>query len=445
MRAWAAWNSNAAGNGGIFAARNATITSSEATAEAAGWWEAQLTNSSVVAVLSVTATADISNATVQLLDDNHDVIYSWAAPSADAGAPLYFWAAETCVDVAGEFSSFMAKAGKRYASAEEASYRFRVFNATLDVVSKFNARGNASWAMDVNHMSDLTEEELKARFYGLRADPNAPPSVGGRVLRAGGSAAAAEAGSKAAAHVQETDAAVAAAVAAATAVDAAASSSGSRGRALQTTVVDWTTVANVVSAVRSQNSGCNSCWAFAAAAAIESAGALAGRGLRDLSEQQLIDCTLSPVTANMGCGGGDYKTGMAWVASSSAGMCSEADYPYQSNNGGQCKPCTAVIPVSSELQSAAMTLCYTCAAARSSLRCSLLSVLYTSYPSLCLSISPHPSADIVAMSASARDADVETALKVQPLAVGIFSTSPFVYYAAGIYNDPTCAGSTSRE
>lgn len=397
MRAWAAWNSVAAASAGIAAARNATITSAEATVETSGWWEAQLANTSVVAVLSLTATADITNATVQLLDDNRDVLYTWAAPSAAAGAPLYFWAAETCVDAAGEFSSFMAKAGKRYASAEEAAYRFRVFNATLDMVSKFNSRGNASWAMAVNHMSDLTEEELAARFYGLRADPNAPPSVGGRVLRSASSAssdasgAAAAALAQAAAGREESDAAVAAA----SAIDAAAHSD--RGRALQTTVVDWTTKANVVGPVRSQNSGCNSCWAFAAAAAIESAGALAGRGLRDLSEQMLIDCTLAPVTANMGCFGGDYKTGMAWVASSSAGMCLEADYPYQANNCGQCKPCTAAIPVSR----------------------------------------------IVAMSSSARDTDVETALKVQPIAVGIYSTSPFVYYSSGIYNDASCAGSTS--
>lgn len=480
LRAWAGWNSNAAGNGGLLAARNAAISSAEATSEAGGWWEAQLANSSAVAVLSLTATADVTNATVQLLDDEREVIYTWAAPSASAGAPMYFWAAETCVDVANEFASFISRAGKRYATSEEASFRLRIFNATLDFVAKHNARGNASWSMGVNSMSDLTEEELKSRFYGLRADSNAPPSVGGRVLRAAdtSSDAAAQTAARAQAAVaarrMETDAAVAAAAqAAGRAGVAPGADAAERGRNLQTTIVDWATQANVVTPARSQGSTCNSCWAFAAAGAIESAGAIAGRGLYDLSEQQLIDCTMSPVTTNMGCDGGSYVVAFQWLAAQPAGygLCTESAYPY-STGAGQCRTCTPPFPVTGECQPRVRR------GQRGTARCTRLSAASV----FCHPAAPHSPASLparpapfnlpcrphapsffppflphsltslvlvlvlagfVAMPSTSKDSDIQTALTARPLAVGIYSTTPFVYYSSGVYNDATCAGSTN--
>lgn len=54
---------------------------------------------------------------------------------------------------------------------------------------------------------------------------------------------------------------------------------------------------------------CNSCWAFTAIAAIESALLIKNKAMTyDLSEQQLIDC--SATFGTYGCFGGFYNNGL---------------------------------------------------------------------------------------------------------------------------------------
>ena len=56
------------------------------------------------------------------------------------------------------------------------------------------------------------------------------------------------------------------------------------------TPVNWRKKGKV-SPVRPSQGPCGSCWAFAAVAAIESAQLMRYGSHRDLSEQQLVDCT----------------------------------------------------------------------------------------------------------------------------------------------------------
>jgi C1A family cysteine protease len=83
----------------------------------------------------------------------------------------------------------------------------------------------------------------------------------------------------------------------------------------------------VVPPVRDQGD-CGSCWAFGTTAAVESAVAIAGKGLVDLSEQLVVDCNGS----GFGCGGGDF----AFEVYKDPGGALENDYSYQASDG-QCQ------------------------------------------------------------------------------------------------------------
>ncbi|XP_028795000.1 P34 probable thiol protease-like [Neltuma alba] len=77
-----------------------------------------------------------------------------------------------------------------------------------------------------------------------------------------------------------------------------------------------------------------SCWAFAAAAAIESEHAIATRELITFSEQQLIDCD----SMSQGCSGGWPSNAFDWVIKNGGisreddGIHEGEDCPRESNN-----------------------------------------------------------------------------------------------------------------
>ncbi|KAL4457390.1 hypothetical protein ABPG75_012255 [Micractinium tetrahymenae] len=98
----------------------------------------------------------------------------------------------------------------------------------------------------------------------------------------------------------------------------------------------------VVSEVRDQTLGgesnCSSCWAFAAAAALESRARRDGTDPGpDLSEQQLIDCvTAEAGYSSYGCSGGTAEDVLTYA--SSAFIASERSYPpYTARNGSRCQ------------------------------------------------------------------------------------------------------------
>ena len=69
-------------------------------------------------------------------------------------------------------------------------------------------------------------------------------------------------------------------------------------------------------------SSCGSCWAFATVATVESAYAIGHGELRNLSEQELLDCNLE----NHACDGGDPAKAFHFVHKT--GLMLEDSYPY---------------------------------------------------------------------------------------------------------------------
>jgi len=81
---------------------------------------------------------------------------------------------------------------------------------------------------------------------------------------------------------------------------------------------------------------CGSCWAFGTVANIEGAYVVQGKGeLKSLSEQELVSCD----TSDSGCNGGLPDRAYEWMIDSKSGLELESAYPYTSGTGnsGTCR------------------------------------------------------------------------------------------------------------
>lgn len=197
------------------------------------------------------------------------------------------------------FEAYARRFGLGYSEAELPQRR-KLYEQRIEAIAAQNAKADRLWTAGVNHLTAATEAEIAASFgynKALRGD-------------AGAGAAAAPARRPLL-----------------------------RASRAQPRSLDWREHRpSVVTAVKSQG-GCGSCWAFSAAAVMESHIALETGVLFDLSPQQLTSCTPNPES----CGGAGGCVGatpqLAWNYTIQVGISSQWDYPYLSGFTGESEEC----------------------------------------------------------------------------------------------------------
>jgi xylem cysteine proteinase len=183
------------------------------------------------------------------------------------------------------FEEWMAKHRKKaYASLEEKLRRFEVFKDNLKHIDETNREVSSYW-LGLNGFADLTQEEFKAAYLGLRPNPHVHESR--RSFR-----------------YEDVDA-----------------SSLPKS-------VDWRKM-GAVTEIKNQGQ-CGSCWAFSTVAAVEGINAIVTGNLTSLSEQELIDCSTDD--GNNGCNGGIMDHAFKYIAAN-GGLHTEEDYPYLMEEG----------------------------------------------------------------------------------------------------------------
>lgn len=187
--------------------------------------------------------------------------------------------------VSDAFEEFVRKYGRQYASKEEQQRRFSIFETNYAFVLAENAKGRP-YRLAVNEFADQEREELRlSGRLGLSA-----PAPG--LLWAG------------LPHL---------------------GTHNYSGEELPA-AVDWTTKGAVTNPKNQKK--CGACWAFSTTGALEGAWAIAGGGLLQLSEQQLVDCAHG---GNHGCNGGAMDPAFRYLEAHS--MCTEQGYPYEAKEG----------------------------------------------------------------------------------------------------------------
>jgi len=191
------------------------------------------------------------------------------------------------VDIENRFEEFARRFERAYESLEERAIRFKIFAENLALIEAENAK-NLTYTLGVTRFADLTYEEWRSQMLVKGGCYSAPAFHG--LPQLGVHAAP-----------QNTTAGP--------------------------DTVDWVAQGYVTS-VKNQGH-CGSCWSFSAAGALEGAAKKAGKGLVDLSEQNILDCDAA--TARNKCGGGSMMQAFGWVKTN--GICELSSYPYECGSG----------------------------------------------------------------------------------------------------------------
>ena len=101
--------------------------------------------------------------------------------------------------------------------------------------------------------------------------------------------------------------------------------------------VNWITQGKVTP-VKNQGR-CGSCWAFGAVGIMESDYAIQGGPLRNMSEQQAVDCVVQSANSSCcnGCQGGLMDPTFVWFGSRQQGIAQMEQYPYNGRDTNACR------------------------------------------------------------------------------------------------------------
>ncbi|KAL7002841.1 hypothetical protein U1Q18_004000 [Sarracenia purpurea var. burkii] len=187
------------------------------------------------------------------------------------------------------YERWLVRNRKAYNAIGEKERRFEIFKDNLRFIDEHNAE-NRTYMLGLNRFADLTNEEYRSKFLGVRMEMKKRLSSSKRsdryAFRAGNSSPES---------------------------------------------VDWREE-GAVSPVKDQGQ-CGSCWAFSTIAAVEGINQIVTGNLIALSEQELVDCD-KPF--NMGCNGGLMDYGFQFIINN-GGIDTEEDYPYKAADG-TCDP-----------------------------------------------------------------------------------------------------------
>ncbi|XP_078367909.1 cathepsin L-like [Oculina patagonica] len=173
---------------------------------------------------------------------------------------------------------------KKYETDTEETARYAIWRDNLRKIQQHNSEGH-SYTLAMNQFGDLTVDEYRFFFLGLRAHySNETEKEGSTFLPPS-------------------------------------------GLTLPDTV-DWRTK-GYVTGVKNQGQ-CGSCWAFSATGSLEGQHFKKTGKLVSLSEQNLVDCSTS--YGNYGCEGGLMDDAFKYIKANK-GIDTEASYPYKAKDG----------------------------------------------------------------------------------------------------------------
>lgn len=184
------------------------------------------------------------------------------------------------------WKEWKTKHGKAYDNQTEVNFRRALWEKNLELVWRHNqeaAAGKHSFTLGLNHLADMTADEVNDKLNGLR--PEEPNTLRNVTLK---------------------------------------KMSGLR----MPKSVDWREQ-GLVSAVQNQGM-CGSCWAFSSVGALEGQMSKHTRVLVALSPQNLVDCSI--MDGNHGCKGGYISKSYNYIIRNK-GIDSATFYPYEHQSG----------------------------------------------------------------------------------------------------------------
>jgi len=339
-----------------------------------------------------------------------------------------------------QFSEYTAQYGKKY-DDDQLEFRKGLFAANLDKIASFNANDNNDYEIGLNQFSDLTAAE-RAAFTGLVMETNnstnkkakakasastedalkSKPTLSGvdsfssmnRAINVPSSTKSST--GPVSPFPASTDPASTTVTPAATTVTPAASTVTPAAATAKPVVY---TMANIPKSVNLVTQGiitpvknqlsCGGCYAFSAAALVESMYKRKFKTDIDLSEQQVIGC--SSKYRNNGCNGGTIGNALNYIKDT--GIRSESIIPYEQKS--TITQCTGLNNVN--IAATADTL---------------------SKPSLKTGV------DLSAVNGLKGNSLIEllNALQTSPVAMAIYVADSLYNYKKGLYSASNCAGIT---